>query len=183
MLAVSELNTGENMELKRIDLATETMGDDSPPWAHVVLAVLPFDCLADLTERGYPGVGYWPVVDVSPEYDAATQYLGAESLTVDAQNQRVVRTWAVEETPVTPPALPDFVPRKPAKLVLLKHGHLATLNAYFGALPELDRTIALIQLDDSEVYHRLDPFVQSMCAVLGLADDQRDALFIEAAAS
>lgn len=169
------------MELLRIDLEAGAIIDDAPPWAHVIQAVLPPDTWVDLTDRGYPGVGYWPLVEVRPEYDPTTQMLGAESLTVDAQGQRVVQTWAVEAIPVMPPVLPDWVARKSAKLVLLKYGYLARLDTYFETLAEPDRTIAFIQLDDSEVYHRLDPFVQQMCAVLQLTTAQRDALFVEAA--
>lgn len=181
-LVASALNTGEeNMELLRIDLEAGAIVDDQPPYASGFAAVLPPETLADLTDRGYPGVGYWPVVEVQPEYDPATQMLGAESLTVDVPGQRVVQTWTVEAIPVMPPALPDWVARKSAKLVLLKYGYLARLDTYFETLAEPDRTIAFIQLDDSEVYHRLDLFVAQMCAVLGINDAARDALFIEAA--
>lgn len=85
--------------LLRIDLAALTVVPDAPPFAHGIQS-LPPETWADLTERGYPGIGYWPVIDQSAEYDQATHRLGDVVLTVDAAGQRVLRSREV--VPLTP---------------------------------------------------------------------------------
>lgn len=79
-----------------------------------------------------------------------------------------------------PRVVPQTVPRKAAKLALLNAGHLAAVVAYVEALPEPERTAALIDLNDSETYSRGHPFVGAMQAVLALTDDEVDDLFVEA---
>ena len=78
------------MELKRIDLTALAVVPDEAPFAHGI-ASLPPETWADLSERGYPGIGYWPVADEGVPYDPKTHRLGAEVPAVDAARQCVVR--------------------------------------------------------------------------------------------
>lgn len=87
------------MELARIDLQQMIVVPDGAPGAAVVQRVLPPDTWADLTDRGYPRVGYWPIVDVVPTYNPLTQELGAPVVTVDEAQKRVTRTPIVTDLP------------------------------------------------------------------------------------
>lgn len=77
------------MELARINLNTNTVEADDVPFVRGVLT-LPQDTWADLTDRGYPGIGYWPVIDQDPIYNQKMQSLG-EAIMVVGEGQ-VVRT-------------------------------------------------------------------------------------------
>lgn len=80
----------------RIDLATLTITPDAEPYWSAISS-LPPDTWSDLTDHGYPGVGYWPEERTYPTYDAVTHKLGADVMTVDAKRKVVV---------VTQPAVP-----------------------------------------------------------------------------
>lgn len=87
------------MELARIDLSQMIIVADAPPGAASVKASIPPNDWPDLTPRGYPAIGYWPIVDIAPTYNPLTQALGAPVLVIDQQNVCVTRTPAVTNLP------------------------------------------------------------------------------------
>lgn len=84
------------MELARINLTTNTIEADAEPFAQNVMK-LPPDTWANLTERGYPNVGYLPVVDEPVQIDPMTQREGDKTLTIEGD--QVVRKSAVIDLP------------------------------------------------------------------------------------
>lgn len=84
-------------ELVRVDLKSRTIVPDDVPWVAGVLT-LPEDTWADLTDRGYPGVGYWKVVETITAYDPATEILVNPVLTVG--DGIVLRTFSVVTKPI-----------------------------------------------------------------------------------
>ena len=90
-MAVYESNTGETMNILRIDLLTNTIVTDDAPYVSGVMTMPP-ETWADLTARGYPNVGYWPVIETHTAYDGASQYLGEAVLSVDVNNKQLLST-------------------------------------------------------------------------------------------
>lgn len=85
--------------------------------------------------------------------------------------------------PVDPPALiPQVVPKKNGKQALILTGHWTPLLDYVNALPEPDKTWALVQINDSETYRRDDDFLIQAAKALGMTDKDLDALFVLAGA-
>lgn len=87
------------MGLRRVDLVTKTVIDDDVPYVHGVMS-LPPETWADLTDRGYPGIGYWQDEIITYEFDAMTHRVGDEVLTLDFERKVVVVSYAlVDLTP------------------------------------------------------------------------------------
>jgi len=164
------------MELKRINLSTGVITPDAPPFATGIMT-LPLETWADLTDRGYPGVGYWPVVTIPPGFDPATQALGAEILTVDAAQQRVVRSFEVVAAP--PPPVPQKVTRMQARIVLRRRGLFGAVEAYLNANKDTDPEAWEAWNNANDVY-RYSALVVHLAALLGLTSDHMDDMFIEA---
>lgn len=143
------------MELLRISLSTAQIVADDVPYVSGVLT-LPPDTWADLTPRGYPGVGYWPVTDQVPTYDPKTQVLGAESLTVDAANQRVIRTWAVNPAPVV---VPEIISPRQFRQSL----------THFGFRPNVETAIGAADQDTKDWYQFATQFERNHPKVLAMA--------------
>lgn len=80
-----------------------------------------------------------------------------------------------------PPAVPQIVTMRQARLTLLGAGLLAGVEAAINALPEPQKSAARIEWDYSSEVHRGKPFVATLAAALGLTDAQLDALFTQAA--
>lgn len=89
------------MDYKRIDLKTNAIIADDAPYFSGIQS-LPSETWTDLTSRGYPNIGYWPVVDVLPTYDSATQVLTNPMQSIDAPNRRVVTTYTATAKPPAP---------------------------------------------------------------------------------
>lgn len=83
--------------------------------------------------------------------------------------------------PPSAPSVPQSITMRQARLCLHKHGMLAGVQPAIDALPEPDRTAAQIEWDYSSVVERHRGFVLTIAESLGLADEQLDELFIEAA--
>jgi len=124
------------MELARIDLEQMAIVHDAAPFAATVQQVLPEDTWADLTDRGYPGIGYWPIVDVPATFNPLTQELGAPALTLDQAGKRVTRTPAVVDLPTQQAAQNQAR----ATYAALLAGGLAITST---ATPALDGTYAV----------------------------------------
>ena len=84
--------------------------------------------------------------------------------------------------PDPPPAVPQAVTMRQARLALLAAGKLAGVDAAIEALPEPQRTQAQIEWEFASEILRASPLVEAMGAALGLDDAVLDALFVEAAA-
>jgi len=78
------------MELQRVDLINGIAVPDEPPYWDMVARILPPETWSDLTDRGYPGVGYWPIERISPTYNQVTQKLGNETTTLDFGRKVVI---------------------------------------------------------------------------------------------
>lgn len=84
--------------------------------------------------------------------------------------------------PDPPPAVPQSVTMRQARLALLASGKLALVDAAIEALPEPQRAQAQIEWEFASEILRASPLVEAMGAALGLDDAALDALFAEAAA-
>ncbi len=80
-----------------VDLVTdEIVSPEAPSLANILTLGLSTDDLADLTDRGYPGVGCWPVVDLPPpSIDPLTHRLADRTYTVDVPARQVVGAHSV----------------------------------------------------------------------------------------
>lgn len=73
---------------------------------------------------------------------------------------------------------PESVTRRQLRRWLVKHGvALDSVRAILSALPEPDRSLALIDFDDAATYEATNPLVQMLAAQLGL---DVSAVFLEA---
>lgn len=169
------------MELKRIDLKAGVIVEDAPPYANVVRAVLPPETWADLTERGYPGVGYWPVVDLTPGYDSATHDLGTHSQTIDAKGQRVVSAWTIVERPKAP-AVVLRVPMRNARRALIRVGLLKPVELYLAGMEGIDGELARNDWHTALTIARDNEVVTRLIPALGKTESEIDAMFAEALA-
>jgi len=123
-----------------------------------------------------------PVEDVTPDYDPATQVLGAESLTVEAE--RVVRTWAVDAAP--PPPVPESVSAAQARAVLLATSHptAGTMYDAVDALMQAPETTRLIKVwwEYEPTINRDSEALQQMATLLGITSEGLDDMFRAAGA-
>lgn len=84
--------------------------------------------------------------------------------------------------PPEPVPVPNRVTMRQARLALLAAGKLAAVNAAINALPSPTKDAALIEWEYSSEVQRHNGFVAQIAPVLGMDDDDLDALFIAAAA-
>lgn len=77
--------------------------------------------------------------------------------------------------------VPPSVTMRQARLALLGAGKLAAVTAALNALPEPQKTAAMITWEYSGEVFRNNGLVPQMAASLGMTDAQIDALFIAAA--
>jgi hypothetical protein len=85
-------------------------------------------------------------------------------------------------TVASPPACPESVTMRQARLALLGAGKLAAVATAIDALPEPHRTAAQITWEYSADVERHNGLVAQLGPALGLTDTQIDALFKAAAA-
>jgi hypothetical protein len=78
--------------------------------------------------------------------------------------------------------VPQVVTMRQARLALLGAGKLAAVTAALNALPEPQKTAALITWEYSGAVERQNGLVPQLAGALGMTDAQIDALFIAAAA-
>jgi hypothetical protein len=164
------------MNLTRIDLTQNppAVAADAPPFVSGVLS-LPSSTWPDLTEHGYPGVGYWPIVTETPTYDPATQVLGAPTQTVDAVNKQVISTPSVLAAP--PPPVPQSVSRAQALAALSNAGLLTQAQ---NAANASTNPLVPIFWNNAQTFDRNSATVATLGGALGLTDAQIDSLFIAA---
>lgn len=81
---------------------------------------------------------------------------------------------------VQPGGVPQSVTMRQARLALLAHGLLASVQPAINSLPEPDRGKAQIEWEYSNELQRSNPFVSLLGSSLGLDSAGIDALFVEA---
>lgn len=80
----------------------------------------------------------------------------------------------------TPTAVPEFVTMRQARLALLGAGLLSGVDAAIAAMPEPQKSAALIEWEYASEVWRNKAFVATLAEGLGLTNKQLDDLFIEA---
>lgn len=80
------------------------------------------------------------------------------------------------------PRRPASVTMRQARLALHAAGLLSSVEAAIAALPEPDKTRALIEWEYSNEVQRTNGIVAQLGPALGLNDAQLDALFVTASA-
>lgn len=80
-----------------------------------------------------------------------------------------------------PPAIPQFVTMRQARLALHAAGLLSSVNAAIASMDEPAKTAALIDWEYASVVERNAGLVPAMAAALGMSDADIDDLFITAA--
>lgn len=99
--------------------------------------------------------------------------------------QRIVELTAEEIAalpPPAPPAAPTSITPRQARLALLGAGLLDAVQAAFAQLPEPQRKAAQIEWEFALAIERNSPLVAQFAPMLGLTEEQIDALFIAGAA-
>lgn len=89
---------------------------------------------------------------------------------------------SITPPPIKPPAVPQVVTMRQARLALMGDSKLSTVNAAIAAMPGVQGDAARIEWEFSGEVTRTQPLVLAMGQVLGLTDVQLDALFTTAAA-
>lgn len=84
--------------------------------------------------------------------------------------------------PAPQPAVPSSITPRQARLALLGAGMLATVEGAFAQLPEPQKTAASIEWEYATSIERTSPLVSQFGPMLGLTEQQIDALFIQGAA-
>lgn len=79
------------------------------------------------------------------------------------------------------PAVVSSVSMRQAKLALYAAGKLATVETAINALPEPDKTLALIEWNSASAVDRNHPTVSLISAAAGMSSAEIDALFTAAA--
>lgn len=148
------------------------------------------ESLADLSwtdpALGVSDCAWWPEVDQSPALGQYERY-GAETLTIDQANQRVIVTravvpWSAEEIEADRKSnVPQSITPRQARLALLGAGLLSSVDAALAGLPDPQKTAAQIEWEYAINVERNSPLVSSLGGALGLTEAQIDELFITAA--
>jgi len=79
-----------------------------------------------------------------------------------------------------PEVVPEFVPMRQARLALLGAGLLSSIDTVIAAMPEPQKSEALIEWEYASEVWRNKAFVIGLADSLGLTSEQIDALFIAA---
>lgn len=148
------------------------------------------ESLADLSwtdsALGVSDCAWWPEVDQSPELNEYQRY-GAETLTIDHENQQVIVTrniepWTPEEIAADKKSkVPRTVTMRQGRLALLAAGLLDQVETALSAIPdETDRRMAQIEWEYAQTIDRNSTWVSNLADSLGLSDDQLDDLFTAA---
>lgn len=130
-----------------------------------------------LTDEHVAGFGYSPVQSIPPVYDPLTQVATetAPVLVGDVWTQ----TWSIG--PIPPPAVPEAVTMRQARLALLGAGVLSTANAAIAAMAGVEGEAARIEWEYAHEVRRDASLVAGMASALGLTKAQLDDLFATAA--
>ena len=105
--------------------------------------------------------------------------LGADAAAHEALIAEIEATY-VEPEPA-PPYVPASVTMRQARLALLGAGLLDDVEAAIAALPSPQKEAARIEWEYSQEVQRHNGFVSVLSPMLGMTEEQTDALFIGAA--
>ena len=83
---------------------------------------------------------------------------------------------------VVPAPVPDAITPRQLRLALLQCGLLAKVEAAVNALPEPQRTGALIEWEYSSQFLRTHPMVAAIAGALQISAETLDVIFVEGAA-
>ncbi len=124
----------------------------------------------------------------SDRHFAKASRLRAIGLTVQAEAEEllgVARYEAIKE--VYPDGadkerslVPESVARAQGKYILIQEGYWQAVCAHIAALPAQEKLIAEVALNDTQLWRRDSPFLNSIAALLELTEAQMDQLFIAA---
>lgn len=78
-------------------------------------------------------------------------------------------------------SVPNTIHVKQARLQLLTMGILAQVQVELEKLPEPNKSVALIEWEYADYFHRDHPLIAALAGIFGLTDIQVDQMFIEAA--
>lgn len=87
---------------------------------------------------------------------------------------------------LNPPPVPEPVPRQvtraQGKAALITAGLWSAVESYVDGIEDpTEKALALVALNDTTHWNRTSPFLNAAAAALGLADEQLDDLFRQAA--
>lgn len=144
---------------------------------------------ANLTAKALAPLGIHPAWEATPpSYDPDTQVVEpGDFVAVDGgfERQWVVRDLTEQELADRLQARREamVVPRLSARLALIGAGLWDTIQPAIDAIADdTERAVAQAYFDDARNWERLDPWVASIGAAMGLSEAELDALF-EAAAN
>lgn len=103
---------------------------------------------------------------------------------IDATGAAIGDLWDGETfttLPAPPTPIPAEVTMRQARLALHAAGLLEGVDAAIASLPEPDKTTAKIEWEYAQTVGRNSGLVPSLAAILGMAEEQIDQLFISAA--
>lgn len=76
--------------------------------------------------------------------------------------------------------VPESVSRAQGKYILIQKGYWQSVCDHIAALPEQEKLIAEVALNDTQFWRRDSPLLNVLAALLELSATQMDELFIEA---
>lgn len=83
--------------------------------------------------------------------------------------------------PPPPPVVPEQVSRAQGKAQLITAGLWPDVLAYVEAMTDpTEKALAEVALHDTQHWRRDSPTMTAICTALGITDEQKDQLFIEA---
>lgn len=83
-------------------------------------------------------------------------------------------------TPIIPPAIPQVVSMRQARIALLRINKLSSIASAISALPSPQKQEAEITWEYSQEVQRNNGFVSQIAPLLGMSEQDLDNLFIEA---
>ena len=99
--------------------------------------------------------------------------------------EQIEREMTPDEIAALPPVQPDPIPQsvtmRQARLVLLNAGLLDDVDAAIASIPDpVQRKAAEIEWEYAQTVDRDSPFTRQLAQGLGLTDEQKNVLFVQA---
>lgn len=132
----------------------------------------------------HPGRGYWQTIsEPSPEmlasYPAGTVQV---PLKPGAGFTWTGNTWAPPEMVAPVVVVPQVVTRRQARQALLLAGRLQDVQPAIDAIADpVQRGMVQIEWDDSQEFQRTRPTLIALATAIGMAAEDLDSLFAQAA--
>jgi len=119
------------------------------------------------------------IYDRIPPHSSMTAPPAGEFVQLQGNEWVVLEAYPVPPTPA--PIVPTAVTMRQARLALLWAGLLATVDTTIDSLPSPQKEAARIEWEYSQEVQRHNGFVSVLALMLGMTEEQTDALFIAAA--